>query len=129
MEVDIDDQLRRSAQRAEERAQGVWADPHGEAPPTDADWWDFETLIKWLKPEEQPRARKLKEPGIFPNNQMKEFLRTRLTSIYGGRYYHRVFDHIMGWRYKEKKDFAAFSVAVLSSQWESDFELPCTAIC
>ena len=28
----------------------------------------------------------------------------------------------MGWNQEEQRDFAAFSVAVLSSQWEDDFE-------
>ena len=51
-----------------ERLEGVWADPHGESPPVG------------LKPEEQPRARKLKESWIFSNRQMKEVLRVRLTS-------------------------------------------------
>ena len=121
-ETEIDEQLRRSAERADERARGVWADPPGEMPPVDEDWWDYETLIRWLKPDEQPRARRLKEAGIFPNNQLKEFLRTRLTSIYGGRYSHMVFDHLLGWTQEEQRDFAAFSVAVITDKWDSDFD-------
>ena len=122
MEVDIDGQLARSAQRADARARELAEMPYDEIPPVDADWWDYETLISWLKLEEKPRARQLKEAGIFPNNHLKDFLRTRLTSLYGSRYYHMVFDHIMGWNQEEQRDFAAFSVAVLSSQWENDFE-------
>ena len=122
MEVDIDEQLAQSARRADARARELAEMPYEEFPPVDAAWWDYEALIAWLKPEEKPRARKLKETGIFPNNQLKEFLRTRLTSLYGKRYYHMVFDHIMGRTQEEQRDFAAFSVAVLSSQWEDDFE-------
>ena len=127
-EAEIDEQLRRSAERAGERARGVWADPPGEMPPVDGDWWDFDTLIHWLKPDERPRAQRLKEAGVFPNNQLKEFLRTRLTSIYGGRYFHMVFDHLLGWTQEEQRDFAAFSVAVITSQWDHDFD-GCTRRC
>ena len=122
MEVDIDEQLAQSAQRADARARELAEMPYDEIPPVDADWWDYETLIAWLKPEEKPRPRKLKEAGIFPNHQLKEFLRTHLTSLYANRYYPMVFDHIMGWTQEEQRDFAAFSVAVLSSQWEDNFE-------
>ena len=51
-------------------------------PPVDGDWWDFETLFKYMKREEEPRARRVFEAGLFSTNQLKEFIRTRLASIY-----------------------------------------------
>ena len=90
-------------------------------PPVDGDWWDFEMLFKDMKREEEPRARRVLEAGLFNTNQLKEFIRTRLASIYSRTYTHMSFDRIISWTMEEKHDYGLFCKIVIMGEWDDNF--------
>ena len=91
-------------------------------PPVDADWWDFENLFKYMKPEEERRARRVKEAGIFGVKQVKEFIRTRLASLYSRTYTHIAFDHIIMWGPDDRHDYGTFCKVVMMGEWDENFD-------
>ena len=99
-----------------------------EPPPVDGDWWDFEMLCKNMKREEEPRARRVLEAGLFNTNQLKEFIRTRLASIYSRTYTHMSFDHIISWTMEEKHDYGLFCKIVIMGEWDDNFPPLCQAL-
>ena len=78
-------------------------------------------LFKYMKREEEPRARRVLEFGLFSTNQLKEFIRTRLASINSRTYTHMSFDHIISWTMDEKHDYGLFCKTVIMGEWDHDF--------
>ncbi|CAK9030283.1 unnamed protein product, partial [Durusdinium trenchii] len=93
-----------------------------EPPPEDADWWDFENLFKYMKCEEEQRAGRVKEAGIFTLNQLKEFIRTRLASTYSRTYPDMAFDHIISLGADDRHDYGTFCKIVLMGEWDDNFD-------
>ena len=62
------------------------------------------------------------EAGLFSTNQLKEFIRTRLASIYSRTYTHMCFDHIVQWSLDEKHDYSLFCKIVIMGDWAEDFD-------
>ena len=90
--------------------------------PVDADWWDFENLFKYMKREEEQRARRVLQAGLFTTRQLKEFIRTRLASIYSRSFPHMAFDHIVHWGLDDRHDYGTFCKIVLTGDWDDDFD-------
>ena len=53
---------------------------------------------------------------------MTQYVQARLTAKFGEWYPFIRFDHALGWDAGYRSGFAAFCVAVMSSQWESDWQ-------
>ena len=93
-----------------------------DSPPVDVDWWEFENLFKYMKREEEQRARRVLQAGLFTTRQLKEFMRTRLASIYSRSFPHMAFDHIVHWGMDDRHDYGTFCKVVLAGDWDDDFD-------
>ena len=53
---------------------------------------------------------------------MTEYVKARLTTKFGKWYPFIRFDYALSWNAEYRSGFAAFCVAVMSSQWEENWE-------
>ena len=100
----------------------LWQDYDRDEPPEALDWNKLENCIRYLSEDEERRARRLLSTGLFSRSQMTQYAQARLTAKFGEWYPFIRFDHALGWDTECRKGFAAFCVAVMSAQWEADWQ-------
>ena len=101
---------------------GRWVEYDRNNPPADANWDDMDPILKYLPADEDRATRKVREAGIFTPGLLKEFLQCRISTLHGQKDPRAAFDHVLRWNDSEKRDFANFSVMVLSGQWEINWD-------
>ena len=128
--MEVDEEAAREARATLVREEGttlpnddyLWEGYDRNEPPEALDWTKLENCIRYMSEDEERRTRRLLSSGLFSRSQMTEYVQACLTAKFGEWYPFIRFDHALSWNAEYRSGFAAFCVAVMSSQWEANWE-------